>query len=108
VRQSHLINQYTWLAIGKNYSREFKDYSVNRIRKPDYNKAIKYLNRVNDKTIVKHLQIMKYVALSESYLQTGDKAAARKMFNKASLIVQGNPSLQTYIKPYNNLEKLLR
>lgn len=102
-----LINNYAWLAIGKNYSRQFRDYSINRVRPPQYENAIKYLNRVEDHAIPNHLRALKYIASAKSNIGLGRKAAARNMLEKAKANIGDSPALMVHMDTINRLTKSL-
>ena len=91
------LADYVWLAIGRNLSREFKDYSANRLRPPNYGEAMKYLKKVNEKKLPKHLVVRKRLAEAKVQIGLGNKATAREILEKTKQMIGNTPELQEYI-----------
>ncbi len=86
-----VLGDYGRLALGRNLSRPFKDYSIGHVRKPNYKAANRYLENVRQERLPRNLQIEKYLAQARISLNLGMKEQVQEFLGDAREIA-GNKS----------------
>lgn len=102
-----ILNNYIWLAIGKNLGRQFKDYSVNRLRQPKYDESDRYLNKVKDNMLPRSLVVRKYLTLANNNIEQKKYAAAKEMLAKSKELMDAVSDIQSINLEYDQLNKRL-
>ncbi|WP_447978401.1 hypothetical protein [Candidatus Nitrospira bockiana] len=92
------LGDYARLALGLNLSRSFKDYSIGQVRKPDYEVANRYLQKVEPARLPASLQIETHLAHARSLLQLGRGEEARRLVDDARRIAGDRTPLLSRLK----------
>jgi hypothetical protein len=85
------LGSYANTVLGLHWSREFKDFKNNQVRKPNYEQARSYLETASDK-VKGYWANAAYLNLAEIHRKTGDKTSAKNI-------------LKDYINKFDNENK---
>jgi tetratricopeptide (TPR) repeat protein len=87
------LADYAQLALGLNLSRAFKDYSIGQVRKPDYELARRYLQKVQPTRLPINLQVENTLAQARSAGKLGHTDEARRLVQQAKQLAGDRPYL---------------
>jgi hypothetical protein len=79
--QSNLAS-YANVALGKNYSMDFKDFQKGVIRKADIEKSRFHLESAKDKNIGSYFRTQTFLTLADVFKRSNDMAAAKQTLNE--------------------------
>ncbi len=80
-------------------SRPFKDYSIDRLRPPDYQKSLSYLSKVRDEVIPPYLQIQKNLAMAmDYYIGLKEYKPAEEALAKARRLIADRSEFQVFLE----------
>jgi len=81
---------YANLALGKNYSTDFKDFQKGRVRKAEINKSIAHLKSAKDKEIGSYFKRQAFLTLTSVFRRSNNIAAAKETLNEFIQIFSGD------------------
>jgi tetratricopeptide repeat protein len=75
-----ILGSYANAVLGLHWSREFKDFKTNQVRKPNYEMARSFLETASD-NVKGYWANAAYLNLAEIYKKTGDKTKAKNVLD---------------------------
>ena len=73
---------YANVALGKSYSRDFKDLKKGTVRKADLGKTISHLENAKDKDVGSYFRGEAYLTLLDAYDRSGNPVAAKRILSE--------------------------
>jgi hypothetical protein len=77
------VSEYALLALGRNLSRGFRNYSIGRVRPPDCAAALDYLERVRTERLPTFLQIQNNLDQARCLMRLDQPVPARALVDRA-------------------------
>ncbi|HJU05015.1 MAG TPA: hypothetical protein VJ692_07650 [Nitrospiraceae bacterium] len=76
------VSDYALLALGRNLSRGFRNYSLGRVRQPDCAAALDYLEKVRTERLPPYLQIQNHLDQARCLMRVGQPVQARALVDR--------------------------
>lgn len=92
-----LQTNYARLSLGLSLSRSFRDYSIGKVRKPDYERARRFLAPIDDARLQPVTGLRKALGDARIAFALNDRGQAQKAAERARAIVQERPALSGQI-----------
>lgn len=95
------------LALGVSLSRSFKDYSIDRLRPPQFERALEYLRRVRPENLPPYLRLQKQLVEARCLVRLNRREEAEAVIAKARRQVLEQPELRQLYESEARLEPAL-
>lgn len=99
------LADYANFALGKSFSQDFQNYAAKKIRLPDYQRAMEYLEAVREDVLPKYLRIQKGIADARTLHGMGRTESAQKVLDSTRQLVREHPDYDMLMEPLDRLEK---
>lgn len=88
------IATHARLTLAENLSRNFKDFSVQRVRPADCTAALKYINQMNTKKLVSRQKAQILLIQSRCLIQDRNISQTKLKLNEINALLEKNPALR--------------
>lgn len=105
--ESPLVD-YIRLALARNLSRPFKDYSVSRTRPATPAAALEHLKQVRSERMPRYLKVQKHLAEATCYAGLKNPESARQALDSARKLAGERAELGPLLKRIEDIERSLR
>lgn len=99
------LADYANFALGKSFSQDFQNYAAQKIRLPDYERAMEYLEAVREDVLPKYLHIQKGIAEARTLHGIGQAESAQKVLDSTRQLMMEHPDYDMLMEPLGRLEK---
>lgn len=99
------LADYANFALGKSFSQDFQNYAAKKVRLPDYQRAMEYLEAVRGNVLPKYLRIQKGIAEARTLHGMGRTESAQKVLDSTRQLVIEHPDYNMLMAPLGRLEK---
>lgn len=102
------VTDYALLALGRNLSRGFRNYSIGQVRQPDCAAALGYLQKVRTDRLPTYLQIQKNLDQARCLIKLGQQVQAREFTDQAERLGGDRIEFRPLFQQAVRLEPALR
>lgn len=102
--QSALAN-YVNFAFGKSQTRFFRDYPAEKLRAPDYQKAMQYFSKVNPAALPPYLRVQYEISHVRVDLAVGKAESAKSRLVEIDKMIKERPELHQLHEPAQRVER---
>jgi len=92
-----VLADYAKLAIGRSLSREFTNFAIDRVRPPEYARALAYLADVRADRLPPYLRIIHALEQARCLVRTGRRSEGLAWIDQARRIIDGQPKWRPFI-----------
>ena len=93
-----VLADYIRFALGRNFSRSFRDYSRGRVRAPDCHAALSYLEDIKADVLPRYLQILQALAQARCHALQGSQEEAERFLKHAEALGEGRPEFRLVLE----------
>ena len=102
-----LLTDYIRVALGHNFSRDFRNYAVGRIRPADCEAALAYLRPVHTERLPALLQVQQRLDEARCLVKQSKTTEAVETMRQAHHVAEGRPEMQLLFQQAARLEPTL-
>jgi hypothetical protein len=99
-----VLADYANFALGRSLSREFKDFSRNAVRPPDYQRALEHFSKVRIENLPPYLRIMTLTEQARSLIGIGQYEEGQRLVREAKAITGEEPKWENLLKQVHQVE----
>ncbi len=96
------------LALASNLAQPFRDYSRGQVRQPDYQTALRHLEKIRPGNLPSYLRVQKNLDQARCLLNTGQTGAVKTLVEKALKLSGGGMEYQPLLDKALRLEPRLK
>lgn len=100
-----VLADYASLALGRNLSQPFQDYSAGRVRPPNCPAALEHLRRVRDAQLPPYLRIHKNLSHASCLVRLNEKRAARTVLAETRKAIDSNTAFRPLLERFARIER---
>jgi hypothetical protein len=101
---SPVVDHYR-VALGRSFSRPFKNYQKGAVRPADYARALEELGRARDEVLPTSVRVEKYLAQATCFLGTDRRAEAAELLRQARTLIGERVELADFREQLERLER---
>ena len=91
-----VLADYAKLALGRSLSREFTNFAIDRVRPPEYGRALAYLADVRADRLPPYLRIIHALEQARCLIRTGRLAEGRVWIAEGRRLTAGQPKWRQF------------